>query len=87
MTPPTDEARCDRIVNDGMGEPTECGRTLPCEYHDSDEARPLIDEEQLAQALYDAHVQHVIHGYSHTNREIAREIIAAYEALDERLPR
>lgn len=24
---------CDRIVNNGMGEPTECGRTLPCEYH------------------------------------------------------
>lgn len=26
--------RCDRIVNNGMGEPTECGRTLPCEMHD-----------------------------------------------------
>ena len=25
--------RCDRIVNNGIGEPTECGRTLPCEYH------------------------------------------------------
>jgi hypothetical protein len=25
--------RCDRIVNNGMSEPTECGRTLPCERH------------------------------------------------------
>ena len=38
-----------------------------------------IDEERLAQALYDGHVQHVLHSYSYTNREIAREIIAAYE--------
>lgn len=28
-------ARCDQIVNNGMGEPTECGRTLPCEVHDA----------------------------------------------------
>jgi hypothetical protein len=35
-------ARCDRIVNNGMGEPTECGRTLPCEVHDaSTPAEPL----------------------------------------------
>jgi hypothetical protein len=29
------EALCDRIVNNGMGEPTECGRSWPCEYHDT----------------------------------------------------
>jgi hypothetical protein len=27
------EDRCDRIVNSGVSEPTECGRTLPCEHH------------------------------------------------------
>lgn len=32
------EERCDVIVNNGMGEPIECGRTLPCEYH----ARPPV---------------------------------------------
>lgn len=25
--------RCDRIINNGMGEPTECGRLLPCDVH------------------------------------------------------
>lgn len=30
---PAEEDRCDRIVNNGEGEPTECGRRLPCEYH------------------------------------------------------
>lgn len=31
---PAEADRCDRIVNNGEGEPTECGRRLPCEYHD-----------------------------------------------------
>ena len=34
-TPVEPEARCDRVVNNGFGEPTECGRTMPCEYHDT----------------------------------------------------
>lgn len=34
LDPAPSEPRCDRIVNNGMGEPTECGRTLPCEMHD-----------------------------------------------------
>ena len=37
---------CDRIVNNGMGEPTECGRSWPCEYHDPPQERPPIDVER-----------------------------------------
>lgn len=37
--------RCDRIVNNGMGEPTECGRTLPCEYHDGGGVAPVARTE------------------------------------------
>jgi hypothetical protein len=37
---------CDRIVNNGMGEPTECGHPWPCEYHDPPQERPSIDVER-----------------------------------------
>ena len=39
-TPVEPEARCDRVVNNGFGEPTECGRTQPCEYHDEVAVEP-----------------------------------------------
>ncbi len=45
-------ARCDHIVNNGMGEPTECGRTFPCEYHAERSAGAApIDVEALARAM------------------------------------
>jgi len=37
---PTVSERCDRIVNNGMGEPTECGRTLPCDRHSPTVSEP-----------------------------------------------
>lgn len=44
-------ALCDRIVNNGMGEPTECGRSLPCEYHDMAAPPPALDVDLLRQAM------------------------------------
>ncbi len=38
--------RCDRIVNNGMGEPTECGRMLPCEAHERSAGASPIDAEE-----------------------------------------
>jgi hypothetical protein len=45
--------RCDRIVNNGMGEPTECGRTLPCEVHDAPTPAEPLDVLHLARAMAD----------------------------------
>ena len=43
MTDSDHTPRCDSVVNNGMGEPTECGRTLPCEYHTPQEPRTAHD--------------------------------------------
>ncbi len=43
--------RCDRIVNNGMGEPTECGRTLPCDLHSEPTPDTGLTAETLAREL------------------------------------
>lgn len=47
--------RCDRIVNNGFGEPTECGLTLPCRWHDVARAAGIdaLDQVLLEAAHYD----------------------------------
>jgi hypothetical protein len=46
--------RCDRIVNSGMGEPTECGRLLPCEYH-NERSVPRTKAGRALKQMLDAH--------------------------------
>lgn len=79
-------APCDRIVNNGMGEPTECGHTFPCEYHDerSAGAAPL-DVERLAEAMA---VNGISDGDGDPLFDVAERIAAEYACgMDVRPPR